>query len=65
MRCTNCKNKLLQKSGSRTAVRTQGPIVFEGGVCKAKCYWCKSLVTLPLQIVEGTTVPAERFVLRK
>lgn len=68
MRCPNpkCKGKLLQKVGSETRVRIEHPITFdEGGVCKAKCYWCKQLVEVPLQIREGTMLPSEKFVLGK
>jgi len=65
MRCKQCKNKVLQKSGDMTRVRTHGPVIFQDGLCKSKCYWCKSEVVLPLQIEDGTEIPAERFVLRK
>jgi DNA-directed RNA polymerase subunit RPC12/RpoP len=64
MRCPNCHNKVLQKSGSQTKLRTQGPLIFENGVCFASCYWCKAKVEIPLQIQEGTEIRDERFVLR-
>jgi len=63
MRCSNCKNHILQRSGKRVRIRTHGPIVFEDGVCKAKCYWCKAPVELPLEIKEGTPIASETFVL--
>lgn len=66
MRCPSCKNKVLQKSGDTTRLRTHGPLEFtDNGVCKTKCYWCKSELELPVQIQEGVAVPEERFVLSK
>lgn len=66
MRCPNpkCKGKLLQKVGSSTRVRIEHPITFDAaGLCKAKCYWCKQMVEVPLQIKEGVDLPGEKFVL--
>lgn len=63
MRCPNCKNHVLQKSGKRTRLRTQGPITFENGVCKALCYWCKAPIEIPIEISDGTPIASERFVL--
>jgi len=64
MRCPSCKNKVLQKSGDTTRLRTHGPLVFtENGTCKTKCYWCKAELDLPVQIQEGVDVPEERFLL--
>lgn len=66
MRCPNpkCKGKLLQKVGSSTRVRIEHPITFDAaGLCRAKCYWCKQLVEVPLQIQEGTDLAGETFVL--
>lgn len=66
MRCPSCKNKLLQKAGSHTRLRTEGVHEWDqDGVCRAKCYWCKALVEVPIQIQDGTDVPSERFVLGK
>lgn len=68
MRCPNpkCRGKILQKVGKKTSVRIDYPITFdEDGVCKAKCYWCKQLVEVPLRIREGTVLPSERFVIGK
>src|SRR4030042_939728 len=51
LRCRQCKNHLLQKSGGRTRVRTQGPLVFDAdGVCRTKCYWCGAPVAVPIEI---------------
>ena len=64
MRCPHCKNKLLQKSGSKTRLRTEGVHEFdEAGVCRAKCFWCKNFVEIPIQIREGTPVVSETFLL--
>jgi len=64
VRCPHCHNKLLQKSGRSTKLRTHGPILFrEDGTATAKCYWCKSLVEVPVNIREGTPVAEERFLL--
>lgn len=66
MRCGNCKNKVLQKSGTSTRLRAHGPVEFnEGGTCKFRCYYCKSDVELPIQISAGAAIPSERFVLKK
>lgn len=66
MRCPYCNNHVLQKSGDQIRLRTQGQIVFdEQGVCHAKCYWCKALVEIPIEIQDGTSISSERFFLRK
>lgn len=65
MRCPHCKNHLLQKSGSRVRVRTQGPIEFDDDRCRAKCYWCGSEVDLPLQIQTGAPIAQEQFLLSR
>lgn len=64
MRCPHCKNKLLQKSGDSTRLRTEGPIVFTKAECRSKCYWCKADVTIPVTL-QDVPVEAERFFLRK
>lgn len=65
MRCPNCKNRLLQKSGSQTRVRVQGAISFDAnGLCKSKCYWCKGDVTVPIRLSEGVDVPAENYFIK-
>lgn len=66
MRCPNCDNRLLQKSGGKTRVRTQGPLVFNGdGKCRTKCYWCGSPVEVPLELQKGLKVQAEKYVLAR
>jgi len=63
MRCPKCKNHVLQKSGRRTRLRTTGQVIFEDNVCKAKCYWCKEEIEIPLEIREGTPIVSEQFIL--
>jgi hypothetical protein len=65
MRCPKCKNHVLQKSGRRTRLRTKGQIVFEDGICASQCYWCGSVIEIPLEIVDGTSVIQEKFILRQ
>jgi RNase P subunit RPR2 len=61
MRCPRCKNKLLQKSGTRIRVRTKGPLVFtEDGSCSAQCYWCGEPVAVPLALRESVAVDGDR-----
>ena len=64
MRCPKCKNHILQKSGSRTRLRTKGPIVFEDGVCKTQCYWCGGSIEIPVEIRDGTQIDTEHFYVR-
>ncbi len=65
MRCPVCNNHVLQKSGSRTKLRTHGPIEFEDGVCHTQCYWCKAPVEIPMEIKSGTQLPSEKFFVRR
>lgn len=67
MRCPGCRNKLLQKSGSSTRLRTHGPIEFtENGICKAQCYWCKTPVEVPgVKLQTSEPIEVERFVVKK
>lgn len=65
MRCPQCKNKLVRKVGDDTEVRPGGKMRFtKDGLCKTRCHFCKTDVVLPLQIVEGTEIPTERYVVR-
>lgn len=65
MRCPHCKNKLLQKSGSSTRLRTDGPIEFDDtGEAKTKCFWCKSVVDVPIAL-KDPVLESERLVIRK
>lgn len=61
MRCPKCKNRLLQKSGGQTRLRTQGPLVFSDGECHTKCYWCGEPVEVPLELSKSAQVPSEKF----
>jgi len=62
MRCPHCRNKVLQKSGAVTRLRTHGALTFsDSGMCKAKCYWCRNEVEIPVQIQEGAPITEERF----
>lgn len=64
MKCPYCKNRLLQKTGNQIRVRIQGQLIFdEEGVCRAQCYWCKRVVTLPLSLESGINIPSEKFIL--
>lgn len=62
MRCPKCNNKLLQKSGTTTRLRTKGIHTFdENGNCSAQCYWCGEKVDVPVKVIEGTPIPSETF----
>lgn len=52
-RCPHCKNAVLQKSGTGTRVRIEGPVIFANGTCLARCYWCKGAIELPLELQKG------------
>lgn len=66
MRCPKCKERILHKAGDTTRLRVEGLITFDAnGVCRAKCYWCKSIVEVPVKIVEGIPIVSERFYLKK
>ena len=64
MRCAQCNNRLIQGSGSTVKIRIEGPLIFTGETAKAKCYWCKTEVELPLKIDAAAQVPKDRFVLK-
>ena len=63
MRCPECRNRVLQKSGRKTRLRIRGQVIFENGVCHAQCFWCKSDIEIPLEISDGTSIVQEQFVL--
>lgn len=66
MRCPHCRNKVLQKSGSKTRLRADGPVEFhEDGTCRTRCWWCKGEIELPLELSEEAEVGEERFVIRR
>lgn len=60
IRCPECKNHLLQKSGGTEQLRVQGALTFTAQGLKAQCYWCKESVTLSLGLRE---IRPERLVL--
>lgn len=64
MKCPNpcCTGRLLSKSldGSGARIRIDGAInVGDDGAVTAKCFWCKSMVALPLML--RPEPPAERL----
>jgi len=66
MRCPECKQKILQKSGDRVRLRAHGPVEFhKSGTCHTKCHWCKAEVVIPLAIQDSEQIPNERFVLKE
>lgn len=62
MRCPECNNKVVQvDENGIIRVRVDGPVEFSPtGESIAKCYWCKSKITLPLTINFS-----EKFILSK
>ena len=64
VRCPQCKNRIVQKSAEGTRVRAEGAITFDpSGVCRAKCFFCKSEVVLPLELSKSAAEPEpSRFV---
>ena len=66
MRCPHCKNKLLQKSGSKTRLRTEGIHEWDAnGICTAKCFRCKQPVEIPIMIKPEAQVDNVQFILGK
>jgi len=61
MRCPKCKNHVLQKSETRIRLRTKGAIIFEDGVCKSQCYWCREPIEIPVELIPSK----ERFVITR
>jgi hypothetical protein len=55
MRCPRCKNKVVQQLPEAVRVRLEGPIELTAEACRAKCYWCKTPIDLPL-ILDPTKV---------
>jgi len=65
MRCPECGNHLLQKSGKRTRLRVKGPLFFEDDKCQTQCFWCKAWVIVPVQLDGGILVQNEQFLLKR
>jgi len=66
VRCPSCKNRVLQRAGTKVRLRVQGPVVFDAdGRCTSRCYWCKAEVDLPLRIAEGAKISGESFIVPK
>jgi DNA-directed RNA polymerase subunit RPC12/RpoP len=66
VRCPHCANKLMQKSGTATRLRIEGPIeIGSDGVAKAKCYWCRAEVELPVELKKAAVPePGDRILVR-
>lgn len=57
MRCPECHNRVLHRSGTVTRLRLQGPVEFDNeGTARGKCYWCKQDIKLPIQLIPGTEI---------
>lgn len=67
MKCPHCRNKVLQKSGTETRLRTTGPISFDAaGVAHSQCYWCKQPIEInELQLSKSAQVFEEHLIIRK
>lgn len=64
MRCSNCKNRLVQKSETGARLRTKGPISFDAdGNAKGNCYWCGNEAILPITLTKSLDSEPERLVL--
>lgn len=64
MRCPNCSNKVIQKSGSATKLRITGAVEFnDAGQAHAQCYWCKARIELPVALKKAAE-DEERFVIQ-
>ena len=61
-RCPQCKNAVLQKSGTTTEVRIRGKLIFKSGKCTAQCYWCREPIELPMSLEKGA---GETFVISR
>lgn len=62
MRCSQCGNHVVQKSGGQVRLRVNGPLTIdEQGVCRGRCYWCKTELTLPLVLIGGKPLAEEHL----
>lgn len=65
MRCPQCGNHVVQRSGEQVRLRVNGPLTIDlQGVCRGRCYWCKTEVQLPLQLCEDQPVEVEQLTVR-
>lgn len=64
MKCPNCKNKLVQKTGKKLTLRIKGRIELADDMCKAKCYWCGADVNFYLPLEDVSNLENERFIIR-
>lgn len=67
IRCPNCNQHVLQKSAEGIRFRLKGQIRSDDEGLHAKCYWCNTSVTLPVDVALSQPAPApgERFILQK
>jgi len=64
MKCPNCKNKVLQKTGNKLFLRVKGKIELSDDMCKALCYWCGAGVDFYLPLGDVSNLENERFVIK-
>jgi len=60
LKCPQCKNKVLSKAGGGSTLRVDGAVRFEEGVCRAKCFFCKTALELPLSLAKSSSAPVAR-----
>ena len=66
VRCPKCNGKLLQRTGDKTRLRTEGVHTFDSeGNATAKCYWCKQVIPVPIQLLTTIQPEPERLVVTK
>ncbi len=66
-KCPKCKDRLIQRLGTMTRVRVEGPLeIDEAGNCFARCFWCKARVPVPLKLtLEPKEISRERYIVRE
>jgi hypothetical protein len=61
LRCPQCRNRIVQKASDGVHIRSQGAIVFTpDGKCIAKCFFCKTLVELPMELQKAVLPELEQ-----
>ena len=64
MKCPTCRNNVIQKGESdpvlRFRIEEKSLCRAQDGTIRAKCFWCKSEIILPLELESP-----ERFVIRE